>query len=366
MRKVLYSNAMWAVRIGLTVAIVAFAVGAFAADDDTDMLQSLLDKGGNISLPAKEYRISRKLLFRDSTHLRFDDGARIVLMPHSDCMLAGNADPLDGNYDIAIEGGIWDMDNTRQAPNPMWRHYCKPPLPRISRPKKYDPNFYRGVAIYFENVSNLVVKGVTIRNPVTYALQLCKVAHFTVEGITFDFTTENPIKGNMDGLHLDGGCHHGRIVNVRGTCWDDMVAINANDGFCSASQSTITDIEINGIESDYSHSAVRLLSAPDPVERIRIRNVRGHFFKYGIGFTHYFPGKPSGSFRDIVLENIRVGTAPQPPDMWPMGHADTLFLDKDVKIDGLSLDGFETLPPLAEVPDRWKLKPGVVPHATPH
>ena len=99
------------------------------------MLQSLLDKGGNISLPAKEYRISRKLLFRDSTHLRFDDGARVVLMPHSDCMLAGNADPLGGNYDISIEGGVWDMDNVNQAPNPMWRHYCKPPLPRIEPPK---------------------------------------------------------------------------------------------------------------------------------------------------------------------------------------------------------------------------------------
>ena len=61
MTKGLYAAAM---RIGLIAAIVAFGVGAFAADDDTDMLQSLLDKGGNISLPAKEYRISRKLLFR--------------------------------------------------------------------------------------------------------------------------------------------------------------------------------------------------------------------------------------------------------------------------------------------------------------
>ncbi|MBR2838296.1 MAG: hypothetical protein IKE55_05925 [Kiritimatiellae bacterium] len=356
---------MGAVRIVLGAAIVAVGLGAFAADDDTSMLQALLDKGGDIRLPARTYRISRKLLFRDSTRLRFADGSRVVLMPHSDCMLAGNADPLGGNHDITIEGGVWDMDNTSQAPNPMWRHYCKPPLPHIARPKKYDPGFYRGVAIYFENVSNLVVKGVTIRNPVTYALQLCKASHFTVEGITFDFTTENPIKGNMDGVHLDGGCHHGRIANLRGTCWDDMVAINADDVFCSACQSAITDIEIDGIESDYSHSAVRLLSAPNPVERIRIRNVRGHFFVYGIGFTHYFPGKPSGAFRDIVLENIRVGAAPQPPDMWPMSHVGTLFFDKKVNIDGLSLDGFETLPPLPEVPERWKLKPGAVPHASP-
>ena len=335
------------------------------ADDDTSMLQSLLDKGGNISLPARTYRISRKLLFRSSTSLKFAEGSRIVLLPHSDSMLAGNADPQGGNRDITIEGGIWDMDNLNQAPNPYWQHFCRPPLPRIERPTSYDPNFYRGVAIYFENVSNLVVKGITIRNPVTYALQLCKVSHFKVEDISFDFTTDNPIKGNMDGVHLDGGCHHGRIANVRGTCWDDMVAINANDGSCAACQSAITDIEIDGVETDYSHSAVRLLSAPDPVERIRIRNVRGHFFKYAIGLTHYFPGRPKGSFKDISLENICVGHAPQPPDMWPMGRSPILFFDKEVVIDGLKLDGFETLNPLAEVPERWKLKPGVVPHATP-
>ena len=337
-----------------------------ATDDDSDMLQALLDKGGDIHLPARTYRISRKLQFRDSTRLRFDAGARILLLPHSDCMMAGNADRVNGNRDIMIEGGVWDMDNVNQAPNPGWQHLCKPPRPRATLPKTFDPGFYRGVAIYFENVSNLVVKGMTIRNPVTYAFQLCRAQHFTVDGITLDYTTENPIKGNMDGIHLDGGCHHGRIANVRGTCWDDMVAINANDVFCSACQGAITDIDIDGIESEYSHSAVRLLSAPDPVERIRIRNVRGHFFKYGIGITHYFPGKPRGVFRDITLDEIRVGTAPQPPDMWPMGRSDTLFLDRSVKIEGLSIGSFETLPPRAEVPDRWKLKPGTVPHVVPH
>ena len=187
---------------------------AMAASDDTDMLQALLDKGGDISLPARTYRISRKLLFRSSTRLKFAEGARIVLQPHSDCMLAGNADPLAGNHDITIEGGVWDMDNVNQAPNPSWRHYCKPPLPRIELPKTYDSSFYRGVAIYFENVSNLVVKSVTIRNPVTYALQLCKASHFTIEDITFDFVTENPIKGNMDGVHLDGGCRRARSPRV--------------------------------------------------------------------------------------------------------------------------------------------------------
>ena len=333
--------------------------------DDTAALQSKLDQGGEVVLTARTYRISRTLRLRSGTHLRLAEGARVVLAPNSDCMLAANADPAGGDCDISIEGGVWDMDNVRQAPNPSWQHCCNPPWPRAKLPAKYDPSFYRGVALYFENVSNLVVKGVTLRNPVTYALQLCRVRHFSVDGVTLDYTTENPIKGNMDGVHLDGGCHHGRIAHVRGTCWDDMVALNANDTFCAAYQEAISDIEIDGVESDYSHSAVRLLSAPDPVERIRIRNVRGRFFQYAIGFTHYFPNKPRGTIRDVTVENVCVGQAPQPPDMWPMGRAPVLFFNEGTKVDGLKIEGLEILPRLASVPDRWKLKPGQVPRTLP-
>lgn len=355
---------VFAASLTVVMAVVSGSVWGSAADD-TEMLQSLLDKGGDISLPARTYRISKKLVFHSSTHLRLAEGARVELLPHSDCIMAGNADSVGGNHDISIEGGVWDMDNVNQAPNPGWQHYCKPPLPRLKKPKSFDPAFYRGVAIYFENVSNLVVKGITIRNPVTYAFQICKVSHFSIDGVTLDYTTENPIKGNMDGIHLDGGCHHGRIANIRGTCWDDLVALNANDVFCAAYQGPITDIEIDGLYSEYGHSAVRMLSAPDPVERIRIRNVRGYYFIYAIGFTHYFDDKPCGRISDVTLENISVGHAPPPPDMWPMRNVPLIHYTTDVKVNGLKIDGLEILPPLEEVPDQWKLKPGVVPHRMP-
>jgi len=323
--------------------------------DDTAALQTLLDKGGDVTLSPRTYRISRKLLFRSSTHLRLPEGARIVLLPHSDCMMAGNADVRTLSHDITIEGGVWDMDNVSQAPNPGWRHRCKPPLPSLKLPTAYDPSFYRGVAMYFENVTNLVVRGITVRNPVTYAFQLCRVSHFTIDGVTLDYTTENPIKGNMDGVHLDGGCRFGRIANVRGTCWDDMVALNANDVFCSACQGPISDIEIDGVESDYSHSAVRLLSAADTIERIRIRNVRGHFFQYALGFTHYLPGKPKGLIRDVTVEGVQVGKAPVPPDIDWIAHASPIiFYDENVTIDGLKISGLEILPPLSCVPERWR------------
>ena len=331
----------------IAVASVLCVVCCAASADDTDFIQSMLDMGGRIELPSREYRISKMLRFPSGAHLKLADGARVTLAPGSDCPLAGNADVTNGNETITIEGGTWDMDNLRQSPNPGWRHLCKPPLPRLPKRTHYDPSFYRGNAFYFENVSNLVVRGITIRNPVTYAFQMCRVSHFRVENVTFDFTTENPIKGNMDGIHLDGCCHHGRIAHLQGACWDDMVAINANDGFCAAAEGPITDVEIEDIQAEGSHSAVRMLSTGAPVERISIRNVRGTYWQYAIGFTHYFRDRPQkGIFRDIAIRDVKVAKVPAPPDYpWCESAARTplFFYDKDIAISGLSFDGFEIL-----------------------
>ena len=124
----------------------------------------------------------------------------------------------NGNARIAVTGGIWDMDNLKQSPNPGWQHLATPPRPKLKLDMDYDPTFYRGNAFYFENVTDFRFARAVIRNPVTYAFQLCRVSDFTVEHVRFDFTTENPIKGNMDGIHLDGGCRRGRIAHLRGTC----------------------------------------------------------------------------------------------------------------------------------------------------
>ena len=55
----------------------------------------------------------------------------------------------------------------------------------------------------------------------------------------FDFNHGHPWALNMDGVHFDGCCHHLRIANLRGTCFDDMVALNANDGICSPEEAVL-------------------------------------------------------------------------------------------------------------------------------
>ena len=91
----------------------------------------------------------------------------------------------------------------------------------------------------------------------------------------------------MDGIHLDGGCRRGRIIDLSGTTHDDLVALNADDVWCAQTCAEISDILVDGIRTDCAHSAVRMLSAPNPVRRVTIRNVFGCFYCYGIGFTQY-------------------------------------------------------------------------------
>ena len=94
-----------------------------------------------------------------------------------------------------------------------------------------DLDFYTGVAIRFFHVKNLYIKALTMKDPITFAVQMAKIYQATVDDITFDFNYGNPFPGNMDGIHLDGDCRFVSITNLKGSCYDDLVALNADDGY---------------------------------------------------------------------------------------------------------------------------------------
>ncbi|NLF99350.1 MAG: hypothetical protein GX565_04285 [Lentisphaerae bacterium] len=291
--------------------------------DDTAAIQARIDAGAScvyLPPPVKEYVISKPLLLGSEQELRLDRFTRVRLAPGSDCFMLSNRDREKGNRRIALTGGIWDFDNVNQSPNPQQAHKCNPPV-TVHLPKTYDPQFFAGILMSFKAVRDLQIRHVTFRNPGSYSCQLAGVSDFRVDDITFDFDKWHPIRLNMDGIHLDGDCHHGRITDLFGTCFDDLVAINANDGFCSPKEAPITDIEVDGIHAEYCHSAVRILSAGAEIRRVVIRNVFGNFYTYAVGFTHYFPQKPRGTFEDVVLENIFAAKALSPEDIGVQSRA---------------------------------------------
>ena len=278
------------IEIGVSVLLYGDGI-----HDDSGGIQELLDTGkAEIALPMPKdcYCISRPLRVHSNQHLALGRYCVIKLMSNANCCMLENADKETGNTNIEITGGIWDMNNLGQAKNPF-------SFPNADFPE------YNGIAVFFENVANFRMANLTMKDPVTFAITLNIVSYFTVEDITFDFNYGNPWAINMDGVHLDGQCHYGVIRNLKGTCYDDMVALNADEG----KGGPITNIDIDGLFSVNCHSAVRLLSRQYPVENIHIHNVYGTYYQYCIGLTSFYKNEFTGYYDGIVLENIHASKA---------------------------------------------------------
>lgn len=264
-------------------------------NDDFGAIQELLDSGiceVALPAPAKFYLIGDTLKLHSGQSLTLPTYAVIKLADGSSRHMLENADPAAGDENFEVRGGIWDFNNKNQAKNPF--HFPDPALPG-----------YDGVIFNFKNVRNFKLRSLTFKDPVTYCVILDTASDFTVEGITFDFNYGNPWAVNMDGIHLNGNCHDGLLRDLKGACYDDLVALNADEG----SNGPISDIEIDGVFSRDCHSAVRLLSVKNRVEHIHIHNIHGTFYQYCIGITKYYAGSFDGCYDALVFENIHASKA---------------------------------------------------------
>lgn len=330
--------------------MTARALSGDGVHDDTAAIQALLDAGSpavRLPSPSRHYLISRPLRIHTNQSLELDRFARVRLAPSADCLMLENADQEAGNANVAVRGGIWDMDNLHQAPNPL----LVPPAAQKA-PTTYVASAYLGIGMRFVNVRGLRLEGLTFKDPVTFCVQLALVTDFTVDDVTFDFNLGNPIPCNMDGIHVDGGCRFGRITNLRGATYDDLVALNADDSYESPCHGPISDITIDGIYAEGAHSAVRLLSNHSPVERIGISNVHGTYYQYGIGITNIFAGEPSdGIFDAIELANVFAGKAERKAVYRKDDHPvfPIVWVERGCRVGSLSVRGLhrrETLVPV--------------------
>lgn len=267
-------------------------------DIDTEAIQELLDSGrSEIRLPEPEvcYIIDKPLHVHSRQAFILPRYAVIRLADGSNCHMLENTLCDSGDTDITISGGIWDYNNMGQLKNPLnWKtEDC--------------PDDYDGICFYFLNVKNMIISNLTFKDPITFACTLDTVSYFTVENIRFDFNLGNPRPANMDGIHLNGNCHYGHLRNLQGTCYDDLVALNADEG----TDGPITHIDVDGIYCEECHSAVRLLTVKNAVTDIHITNVHGTFYQYCIGVTKYYSGPTTGYYDGLVFDNIFASKSPR-------------------------------------------------------
>ncbi len=269
--------------ISATTAIVGNGM-----HDDTAGIQALLDSRRTLVYlpsPPKHYLISKPLRIYSDQTFQLDRSTVIRLSRDSDCLMITNSDHDRGNKNIVLVGGVWDMNNLGQSltdyqKDRNWK-------------KAYDPKRYLGVLMRFNRVKRLVLRNLTLKDPVTFSTQLGNLDQFTIEDITFDYNLK---RTNMDGIHIHGNSRHGRITNLKGTTNDDMVALNADDGgIFEMSRGPIEDIAVDGLWGKDGYTAVRLLSAGSPIRRIRLANIFGTFRYNVVSFTNHnvHPGSKS-------------------------------------------------------------------------
>ncbi len=279
--------------------------------DDYPAIQEMLDTGTscvNLPPPGKNYVISATLKIHSDQELLLPRFAKITLADNSSCCMLENAEPSLWNGNIRVSGGIWDMNHSRQHPNPY--HFPNPltgeKFKDTAARLHYDTDSrlfieaYTGHCFRFNSVRNLTFENLTIRNPVVYGGQFAYIEDFTVQNIVFDYTEGSPKLWNLDGVHFEGGCKNGHIRNLKGACHDDLVAVTSDDG----KNGDIENISIDGIYAYGSHSAVRLLSVKHKVKNIHISHVYGTYYVYLVCLSKYYdaPGI-RGQFENIYLQN---------------------------------------------------------------
>lgn len=320
--------------------------------DDYPAIQEMIDSGVCeviLPVPEKNYLISNTLILPSDFKLTLPRFAEIKLADNSNCHMVRNkmvpdyADRLPDDLNdvckhlwyyvneyspdavtenIEICGGIWNCNNMNQLPNPEQTKVC-------------EPHGFTGEGMLFYGVKNLKLSSITLKDPTHWGVSFDRVSYFTVEDITFDYNLGNPYAINMDGIHLNGNCHFGFIRNLKGTCYDDLVAINAHEG----SRGSITNIEIDGLFAEGCHSAVRLLNVCNSVENIHISNVYGTYYQYCIGITRGYQGDVTGTFDNISIDHIyaskalRDGIYP-----WPNGFVYPLiYMEDAVRVRNLKI-----------------------------
>ena len=322
-------------------------------NDDTAAIQELIVSGkGELRLPMPEkfYLISRPLELPSNFSLILPRFAEIRLMDGASCPILKNkmkpdhADRLKSDFsatarhiwsyiddyspdapckNIEVRGGIWNLNNMNQAPNPIQ-----------SSAEKWVRGF-TGSGLLFYHVQNLRLSDMTIKDPTTFGIELDTVSYFTIENIDFDYNRGNPMALNMDGVHLDGNCHFGVIRNLKGACYDDMVALNAHEG----SRGPITNIQIDGLFAENCHSAVRLLTVFDAIENIHISNIYGTYYQYAVGLTKGYRGEPTGYMDSIEMDHLFISKASR-EGIYPFPNSyrfPLIYIDNDVRIKNLSI-----------------------------
>lgn len=284
------------------------------ADDDFPAIQEMLDSGicrVTLPPPEKHYVIGNTLKIHSDQELRLPAFARVVLKAGANCAMLENADFDNGNKNVCLNGGVWDMNHNAQNPNPY--HFPDPVTGRkfedeIKRlrfdkttSKTLVRGCYTGMCFRFCTVKNLVFKNITVVNPVVYGVQCAYTEDFTFENIVFRVQRGQPET-------VEYGRHpHRRRLQERRFPQPERRLPRRFAGVHCRRQPARPDFRYGSGRHFRRRLPQRGAHAfgGHAVKNIHIRDIYGSFYVYCICMTKYYEDRPArGSFDNIVIENV--------------------------------------------------------------
>lgn len=208
----------------------------------------------------------------DNAHLRMADGVFCQMFRNSHADTPASATPEGQQEDIIIQGrGRAILDGGVHNG-----------LREDTALKDGMPNIYNNLTIWFHNVKNFKIDGLTLRDQRWWAIAFAFASQGIVSNLRFEITDKSWRKGhplnpehpwrNQDGVDLRVGCHDIQIFNITGETCDDVVALTAlaehgqnpkrfEDIYhCHHLSSDIYNVDIRNINAFNNHCAIiRLL-----------------------------------------------------------------------------------------------------------
>jgi len=267
--------------------------------DNTLALQQMLDERGIVSIDSPgTYLVSKTLIIHSNTRFILSPGAKLLAAPMSKCALIENEHFAGGGRDENIEiiGGIWDgncdemgLDCAYEADH------------RLDDP--YSPALFKGKLIRFCHIDRIVLTRMTVKDPVSYGIQIGDAKGFVVRDIFFDY---NWHFCTTDGVHINGPAYDGVIENLAGTTNDDMVGMTTYDeSHAECSLGNIENIYIHNLTARNGYSGVRLLSGENyDLKSVRIDGLYGTYRHHAVVISNHNNRPGKCWFDDIVIENV--------------------------------------------------------------
>ena len=288
--------------------------------DDTAALQALLDEGGIVTLDKPgTYLVSKTLIIHSNTRFIISPGAHILAAPYSKCALIENEHFRGGNRDKNIEiiGGIFDGNCDNMGLDGEYEA-----IHRLDDP--YSPDLFKGKLIRFAHVDNIMLEKLTVKDPVSYGIQIADAVGFIARDIYFDY---NWHFGTTDGIHINGPACDGVIENVHGTTNDDMVALTTIDeAHAEVTRGSISNVYIHNVSAHNGYSGVRLLTTDGfEITNVQINGVYGDYRHNAVLVSHHnmAPGTKIW-FDNITIEHVHASKSTT-----PLGDGCFLYWEKE-------------------------------------